>query len=161
MDMSDEWTVKGQIVATHLLPELPEAFGSTHGLAGITVRVSARAKVPGGWGWWNSWGQIETGGDGNFEVSETQGSDRRQFKVEILFDSDRLRIKEGQETSIKLDSTGFPLDIEFDLTDKDWYLVHNDDDGASGDGRQAGAINLGKIVLTPTLLRKHADIWFL
>jgi hypothetical protein len=97
----------------------------------------------------------------HFEVSEPHGGDRRQFKVEILFDSDRLRIKEGQETSVKLDSTGFPLDIEFDLTDKDWYLVHNDDNGAASGGRQAGVINLGNIVLTQTLVRQHADIWFL
>ncbi len=159
--MSDKWTIKGRVVVSHLLPELAEAFGPTNGLAGITVKVSARSKIPTGWGWWNRWGTIKTGSDGRFQVTETHGGDRRQFKVEILFDSDRLRIKEGQETSIRLDSDGFPIDVELDLTDKDWHEVHNDDDGAATGGRKAGVIDLGSIPLTRTLVRKHGDIWFL
>jgi hypothetical protein len=44
----------------------------------------------------------------------------------------------------------------WDLTDKDWHEVHNDDDGAA-----AGVLNLGSIPITRTVVRKHADIWLL
>lgn len=159
--MSENWTIKGQIVVDHLLPELAEVFGARNGVAGVTVKVSARSKIPLGWGFWNSWGNAVTDRDGRFTASETHGLDRRQFKVEILFDSGRLRLKEGQETSIKLDTSGFPLDIEFDLTDKDWHEVHNDEGGAADDGRKAGVIDLGSIALTRTVTRKHGDIWSL
>jgi hypothetical protein len=85
-----------------------------------------RSKVLTAWGTWNAWDTVKTRPDGRFQVSNDKGSDRRQFKVQILFDSDRLRIKEGGETKIGLDSTGFPLDIDIDLTDKDWYEIYSD-----------------------------------
>ena len=117
--------------STTYLPELSKAFGAREGVPKAVIKVSARSKVLSGWGWWNSWGQVTTKADGSFTVSENHGGDRRQFKVEVLFDSDRLRLKEGQETSIRLDGHGFPLDVEFDLTDKDWFEVHDDEnDGA-------------------------------
>lgn len=159
--MSENWSVKGQIVVEHLLPELSEVFGERNGVAGITVKVSARSRIPTGWGWWASWGKVETDREGRFSVSEKHGGDRRQFKVEVLFDSDRLRIKEGRETSLHFDSTGFPIDLEFDLSDKDWHEVHNDDDGPAADGRKAGAIDLGSVLLARTVVRKHGDIWTL
>jgi len=160
--VSETWTVKGQVVVDHLLPELAEAFAGRSALAGITVKVSARSKVLTGWGWWNSWGQVTTNQAGHFEVSETHDSDLRQFKVEVAFDSDDLRVKQGQETSVKIDSNGFPLDIDFDLTDKDWYEVLNDSSGGSGSGgRKAGVIDLGNIPLNTTAARKHGDIWCL
>lgn len=71
--MSEQWTLKGKIVANHLLPELNDAFGSTTGVAGITVKVSARSKIPLGWGTWNGWGKVTTGADGSFRVSENRG----------------------------------------------------------------------------------------
>jgi len=159
---SEKWTVKGKIMVQHVLPELTQVFGGNGGVAGITVKVSARSKIPLGWGTWNSWGKLPTRTDGSFEVSEKHASDRRQFKVEILFDSDKLRIKEGQETAIiKFDSKGFPLDLDFDLTDKDWHEVHNDKDGPADDGRKAGVINLGDIFIKRTVVKKHADVWML
>ncbi|MDP9145478.1 MAG: hypothetical protein M3N43_12410 [Actinomycetota bacterium] len=159
--MSEKWTVKGQIVVDHELPELAEAFGPRNGLAGIIVKVSARSKVLGGWGWWNGWGQQVTDRDGRFQVSESHGGDRRQFKVEILLDSDRMRMKRGQETSIRLDHDGFPLDIELDLTDKDWFEVHDDQNGAATDGRKAGSIDLRAIAVRASVARSLADAWFL
>src|SRR5688500_6343404 len=68
--MPEKWTVKGRVVVDHLLPELKEAFGGRVGVPGVTVKVSARSKIPTGWGWWNSWGKITTGADGRFSVSE-------------------------------------------------------------------------------------------
>jgi hypothetical protein len=62
--MAESWTVKGRIVVDHLLPELVEAFGTREGVAGVTVKVSALSKIPGGWGWWNSWGKLTTDSDG-------------------------------------------------------------------------------------------------
>jgi hypothetical protein len=161
-DMSEQWSVKGQIVVDHLLGELTEAYGARSGLSGIAVKVSARSKMPTGWGRWNGWGQVTTGQAGHFDVTQTDGGDLRQFKVEILFDSNQLRIKQGRETSVKLDSSGYPLDGDLDLTDKDWHEVLNDSAGGVGSGgRQAGVIDLGSIALTTAAVRKHADIWCL
>lgn len=159
---SEKWTVKGKVVVDHVLPELAQAFGSRGGVPRVTVKVSARSKIPLGWGTWNSWGQHKTDVDGSFEVSETHGSDRRQFKIQILFDDNALRLKEGQETAIiKFDKNGFPLNVEFDLTDKDWHEIHNDEGSSADGGRQAGVINLGEIVIKRDLVRKHADVWTL
>lgn len=155
------WTIRGRVEVRHLLPELVQILGAESPLAGITVKVSARSRVLMTWGTWNSWGTVVTGSDGSFSISKQKGSDRRQFKVRILFDSDRLRIKEGQETSISLDSDGFPIDIEFDLTDKDWHELHNDKDGAAPDGRRAGLHDLGTLRASPRLVREHADLWVL
>lgn len=160
--MSEKWTVKGKILVSHVLPELVEVFGPSGGVPGIKVKVSARSKILTGWGTWNSWGQLTTGADGSFTVSEYHGGDRRQFKVEILFDSEKLRIKEGDEDAlVEFDSEGFPLDINFDLTEKDWHEVHNDKDGAAAGGRQAGVIDLGDIFVMPAVVKKHADLWIL
>jgi hypothetical protein len=159
---AQKWTVKGKVMVEHLLPELISMHGAKSGLPGVIVKVSARSKIPLGWGTWNSWGQMTTGPDGSFQVSENHGGDRRQFKVQVLFDSDRLRLKEGKETAIlKWDSNGFPLGLEFDLTDKDWFEVHNDKDGPAEDGRKAGVINLGNIVIKRGMARKLADLWVL
>jgi hypothetical protein len=156
--MAELWTIKGRIVVDHLLPELIEMNGSRSGLGGITVKVSARSKILTAWGTWNAWDTVKTGPDGRFQVSNELGSDRRQFKVQILFDSDRLRIKEGGETHIGLDSTGFPIDIEIDLTDKDWYEIYSDKDADKE--RKAGLHDLGDLVVTG-MPRKHGDIWTL
>jgi hypothetical protein len=159
---AQKWTVKGKVMVDHLLPELVAMHGEKSGLPEVIVKVSARSKVPLGWGTWNSWGQMTTGRDGSFQVSEDHGGDRRQFKVQILFDSDRLRLKEGKETAIlKWDSSGFPLGIEFDLTDKDWFEVHNDEGGPAEDGRKAGVLDLGNIVIKSGVARKLADLWVL
>ncbi|HEX6014649.1 MAG TPA: hypothetical protein VFY87_23230 [Geminicoccaceae bacterium] len=159
--MPEKWTVKGRVVVDHLLPELKEAFGEREGVPGAVVKVSARSKIPTGWGWWSSWGKVTTGADGRFSVSENHGGDRRQFRVEVLFDSDRLRLKEGQETSIRLDGNGFPLDVEFDLTDKDWFEVHHDEKDGAANGRQAGTIDLGDLPVTGAVAHRLADIWCL
>ncbi|MGD9510448.1 MAG: hypothetical protein AB7I59_12560 [Geminicoccaceae bacterium] len=159
--MAEKWTVTGRIVVDHLLPELAQAFGAREGVPKAIVKVSARSKIPGGWGWWNSWGKVTTGADGSFRVSESHGGDRRQFKVQVLFDSDRLRLKEGRETSIRVDGQGFPLDIELDLTDKDWFEVHNDEQGGASGGRQAGAIDLGEVAVTGAVAHRLADMWCL
>lgn len=159
---SQKWTVKGNIKAVHTLSEMSTAFGEKYPLEGITVKLSARSKIAVvGWGTWNSWGTKTTGKDGEFSFTEQHNGDRRQFKLEILFDSDDLRIKEGQETSVQLDNNGFPLDVHLDLSDKDWHEVMNDKDNGPDDGRKAGVINLGDVMITRTLVREHADIWFL
>lgn len=157
--MAEQWTVKGRVVVDHVLPELVEMLGSRTGIGGIQVKVSARSKIPGGWGTWNSWGTVRTGQDGRFDVREDKGSDRRQFKVQILFDSARLRVREGKESSVRLDSTGFPIDIDLDLTDKDWHEIHNDKDDDTE--RRAGVHDLGDIRVKGPVVPRHADIWML
>ena len=159
--MAEKWTSRAASWSIICCRSSAEAFGTREGMPGVTVKVSARSKIPTGWGWWNSWGKVMTGADGSFRVSESHGSDRRQFKVEVLFDSDRLRLKEGQETSIRLDGNGFPLDVEFDLTDKDWFEVHNDDRDGAANGRQAGVTDLGDIAVTGAVAHRLADMWCL
>ena len=156
-----KWTIKGKVKVNHLLPELDDILDDEHSVHGVEVKVYARSRVLGIWGTWNSWGKKKTGKDGSFSFTEEHNGDRRQFKVEILFDSDRLRIKEGQETGISWNTEGFPIDIDFDLTDKDWHEIHNDKDDGPDDGRKAGVINLGDIYISRTLVRKHAGIWAL
>lgn len=155
--MSEQWTIKGRLVVDHLLPELVEMHGSRSALAGIQVKVSARSKVLTAWGTWNAWDTVITGTDGHFQVSKDKGSDRRQFKVQILFDSDMLRIKEGKQTSVEIGADGFPIDVDIDLTDKDWQEVFNDKDHDTE--RKAGVHDLGDIVVTDAVARKHGEIW--
>ena len=159
---AQKWTIKGKIKVEHVLPELATLAGSHGGIEGITVKVSARSKVPFGWGTWNSWGKVTTKSDGSFTVSENHGGDRRQFKISILFDSPKLRIKEGSTSElIKFDKNGFPIKVSFDLTDKDWHEVFNDKEGSASDGRKAGVIDLGDIFLKRQVVKEHGNLWTL
>lgn len=157
------WTVKGRVVLTHLIPEVTDIEGSsTTGVRGITVDVQAREKIPFGWGWWNSWAKVTANSDGHFTVSKEKDSDRRQFRVKILFDNDDLRVKEGQQTGISIGGDGFPIDIDIDLTDKDWYVIHDDREKSEAeDGRRAGTHDLGDIKILATRARQLGDIWVL
>ena len=155
-----KWTVKGRVETTHLMPELEEIRGRTAPLDGVTVKVQARSKIPFGWGTWASWGTVHTNSNGEFSVSENHGSDRRQFRVKVCYDDGRLRVKEGQETSISFGGNGFPIDIQVDLTDKDWYEIHNDKT-AEPDGRRAGTHDLGTLRMSTRRSRQLGDIWTL
>lgn len=157
--MAETWTVKGKVVVDHVLSELDQMLGTQSPLEGIQVKVSARSKIPFGWGTWAAWDTVTTNGAGQFSVSKEKGSDRRQFKIEILFDSSKLRIKEGKETSVSFGGDGFPIDIDLDLTDKDWHEIHSDKD--DDEERRAGVHDLGEIRVTATIPRKHCDIWIL
>lgn len=154
------WTITGRIDVRHLLPELQTILGARSPVAGVTVKVSARSKILGGWGTWASWGTTTTDDDGSFSISKRRGSDRRQFRVKVLFDDDRLRIKEGGETQLSFGGGGFPVDVHVDLTDRDWHELH-DDRSAMEDGRRAGVHDLGTLDASPRLVREHADIWVL
>ena len=154
------WTVTGCVEVEHVLPELARINGPRSPLRGVTVKVQARSKIPFGWGTWASWGTVVTNSRGEFTVSKTKGSDRRQFRVKILFDDDRLRIKEGGETSVRLGGDGFPIDVDIDLTDKDWFVIH-DDKTAAPDGRRAGRHDLGTVRVSPRRVRELADLWVL
>lgn len=157
--MAEKWTVTGKVVVDHILPELTEMLGPRSGVGGIQVKVSARSKIPLGWGTWNAWDTVTTGPGGAFRVSKDTGSDRRQFKVQILFDSSKLRIKEGKETKVEIGGDGFPIDIDIDLTDQDWHEIHNDKDADTE--RRAGLHDLGEVRLTPAVVKKHAEAWAL
>lgn len=154
--------MKGTLQVNHGLGFMKDHFGTSSPLAGVQIKVSARAKNFAGWGTWNSWEIVTTKSDGTFSVSKETGTDRRQFKIEILFDSDELRIKEGQETSISFGGDGFPIDINIDLTDKDWHEIYNEKDSGPEDGHRAGVVQVGNLNLSgPNVLRKHGDIWSL
>ncbi|MEZ4990414.1 MAG: hypothetical protein R2824_08375 [Saprospiraceae bacterium] len=159
---SEKWTVKGTLKVNHGLGFMKDYYGESSPLAGVQVKVYARAKNFAGWGTWNSWTVVRTKSDGTFSVSKETGTDRRQFKIEILFDSNELRIKEGQETSITFGGDGFPIDINIDLTDKDWHEIYNEKEDGPSDGHRAGTVQVGTLSLKGNnVLRKHGDIWSL
>lgn len=154
------WTVTGCVEVEHVLPELARIKGARSALHGVKVKVQARSKIPFGWGTWASWDTVVTNSRGQFAVSKTKGSDRRQFRVKVLFDDDRLRIKEGGQSGVTLGGDGFPIDVDIDLTDKDWFVVH-DDRTAAPDGRRGGLHDLGTLGVSPRRVRELADLWVL
>ncbi|MGB7448520.1 MAG: hypothetical protein WA892_05280 [Ornithinimicrobium sp.] len=154
------WKVEGRVEVRHTLLDLQAIKGGASPLEGITVKVQARSKVPFGWGTWSSWGQVRTDADGEFSVTKTRGSDRRQFRIRILFDDDRLRLKEGDETTLSFGGNGFPVDVNLDLTDKDWFVIHDDRDSAPN-GRRAGTHDFGTLRAEPMQVRRLGDLWVL
>ncbi|MGA8046965.1 MAG: hypothetical protein WCA30_11945 [Dermatophilaceae bacterium] len=154
------WTVTGCVAVEHVLPELARIKGASSALHGVEVTVQARSKIPFGWGPWTSWGTAVTNGRGRFTLVRTRGGDRRQFRIKVLFDDDRLRIKEGGRTGGTLGADGFPIDVDLDLTDKDWFVIH-DDRTAAPVGRRAGWHDLGTLLVGPRRVRELADLWIL
>ena len=67
-------------------------FGSEVALEDLQVKVSAREKILGVWGPFNSWDTVSTKSDGSFEVKKDKDKSDRQFKIEVLFKDDTLKI---------------------------------------------------------------------
>jgi hypothetical protein len=127
---------QGTIAVDHVLPELTQMLGSRAG-GQHHRQVSARSKIL-RLRHWNAWDNVVTGADGGSR-SPMKGSDRRQFKVQILFDSSKLP-DQGGESQLSSGPTAFPSTSDLDLTDEDWHEVYATRTRCE---RQAGVHDLG------------------
>ena len=143
-----DWTVKGKVAVEHQLTELQEKFGTKSYLKGIKVNVSAKEKVVGVWGTYNSWGDLTTNANGEYSVTKEKNCDNRQFKVEVKFQDNDLEVRHEHSTSNP-------------LTDVKWYTIIEDNEMPSGTVDfgdrtfKAGGAN----DLDDFEARRHADIW--
>jgi len=85
------WKIRGKIMLKHSNSTIRNTFPDIVPLKGIKVKVSAREKVV-VWGPFNSWDEVTTGSDGLFEVKKEKDKSHRQFKIEVLFKDDSLKI---------------------------------------------------------------------
>lgn len=142
------WTVKGKVAVEHQLPELINKFGPKSYLKGIKVKVSAKEKVLGVWGSYNSWGELTTNANGEYSVTNEKNCDTRRFKVEVKFQNSDLEVRHEHSTS----------NI---LTDVKWYTIIDDNEKSSGSidfgdsTFQANSTN----DLNDFEARRHAGIW--
>ena len=86
------WKVKGELLLSPQLGDMREKFGTSVLLAGVPVKISAREKLAGVWGPWNKWEETTTGGKGKFSIELDKDKSDRQFKVEVLFKDDELKL---------------------------------------------------------------------
>lgn len=142
------WTVKGKVAVEHQLSELMEKFDTKSYLKGIKVKVSAKEKVLGTWGSYNSWGELTTNADGEYSVTEEKNCDDRRFKVEVKFQDSDLEVRHEHSTS------NLFVDVK-------WYTIIDDNEMSSGTvdfGDRAFSAN-GANDLNDFEARRHADIW--
>jgi hypothetical protein len=145
----EDWTVKGKVLVKHVMEH--SAFkGKTSALTGIKFKVSARERILGKWGPWNSWGTDVTKKDGDFELKKNKDKSDRQFMVEVMFESDALELRH-ENASTSLDKVH-------------WYTVYK-----SEKIWDAGSVSVGELVfdkggsedLNEWQARWHAEIWVL
>ena len=146
------WSVTGQLSVEHQLSELQAKYGGKSYLKGIKVKVSAKEKIFGVWGTWNSWGEEITSSSGSFSVTKTKNCNPRRFKAEVKFQSDDLEVRYQYSTSDP-------------LTDVKWYTIYEETEGE----HDAGTLSLGEKTFSSSgrqdlndwEARRHADIWVL
>ncbi len=143
------WNVNGTVSVDHEMPSFKSKLGSNSKLEGINVKVSARTKVAGIWGTWNSWGTVRTNSSGKFSVSKSKNCAKRQFKVQVEFKDPDLEMRHANATN---------------STNKvKWYTIYQ----YGGSGRSAGTLSLGNkrfsssgaYDLDNREARSHASIW--
>lgn len=143
------WKVAGKLKVNHKLAELDARDDGS--LKNVEVRVSAKAKVLGGWGTWNAWPATRSGDDGSFSVSNSLGCGGRRFKIEVRFKDDELQVQHETSTS--------------SLTKVKWYTILDE----SGGEHAAGTTDFGTFTfnaggaedLNDDEAWSHADIWYL
>ncbi len=182
--MKDTWTVSGNIMLQHSDSTISKAFPSTVPLKGVSVKVSAREKLLGVWGPFNSWDTVTTDSNGAFKVTKEKDKSDRQFKIEVLFKDDSLKIYPENDGLISkigetiTDRGGWVIDkledaiqqlleqtsrIAFDVK---WFKVV-DEDKNDKDHKQ-GNVNFGNLVfggsnnaeLNDFFAKRHAIVWF-
>lgn len=180
--MKSTWNVNGTIKVRHEFPEMIEAFGETVPLGGLTVRLSAREKILGVWGSWNSWGTTRTGSDGTFRFSKEKDQGKRQFKVEVEFKDEMLKLYPDNDSALQtalealagwnpiLDVLEDSLEAVLENTSRavfnvPWILIHSDRD--AGLERSSGTTTINTMIfqsggrqeLGDGTYRRHAQIW--
>ncbi|MFO7567941.1 MAG: hypothetical protein R6X02_35195 [Enhygromyxa sp.] len=144
------WTVKGKLDVDHQLAELKQAYG-TSALENVQIKVSAKHKVLGAWGTWNSWPIVRTKADGSWSVTQKKNCAKRRFKVEVKFQDDVVEVRHRTATS--------------STTKVKWYTILDETSGS----HSSGTFNLGTKTfkaggardLKDDEARAHADIWVL
>lgn len=182
--MKVKWTVSGNIMLKHNETTIGNAFPDTVPLKGVKVKVSAREKLLGVWGPFNSWDEVFTNSNGFFKVEKEKDKSDRQFKIEVLFKDDTLKIypeNDGLITKITegvTDLAGLKGDLLEDAIqllleqtsriafDVKWFKVLDED--KNDKDHKHGTINFGNLVfgdsskadLDDYFAIKHAITWF-
>ena len=71
--MQVTWKVKGKVKLKHNDSTISTLFGSEVALEDLQVKVSAREKILGVWGPFNSWDTVTTNSDGYIRSKEGKG----------------------------------------------------------------------------------------
>ncbi|MCB0721217.1 MAG: hypothetical protein KDC42_02830 [Ignavibacteriae bacterium] len=90
--MKTNWTIEGNVMLRHNDSTISAGFPGTVPLEHVEVNVSAREKVMGVWGPWNSWDKKFTDSNGHFKIKKEKDKSNRQFKVEVQFKDDTLKV---------------------------------------------------------------------
>lgn len=141
-----KWTVKGTVKVEHILGKLKKKFG-TSPLKGIEVKVSAKTKVGGIWGTYNSWGTVRTDANGKFSISKDKSTGDRKFRVQVKFQDNDLEVRHSL--------------ANVSTTKVKWYTI------VKAARRSSGTIDFGNLIfkkggkhdLGEFEPRRHADIW--
>ena len=150
----------------------------------LQVKVSAREKILGVWGPFNSWDTVSTKSDGSFEVKKDKDKSDRQFKIEVLFKDNTLKIYPENDGLWNTITEGF-TDMFGEITDKvedaveqlleqtsriaydvKWFKILDED---KDDKKHShGTIDFGDFIfggsskqdLGDSIAVKHATAWF-
>lgn len=144
------WTIRGTLAVEHQLPELAEKFGGESFLKNVEVKVSAREKLLGVWGPWNSWGTDRTNSRGEFTISKSKDGSTRQFRVKVKFQDETLEVRHETATS--------------STTKVKWYTIleeSNEQEPGTFDMGKRTFRSGGRDALGDFEARRHADIWTL
>lgn len=182
--MQVTWKVEGRISLKSNDSTIANVFPGMLPLAGVQVKVSAREKILGVWGPFNSWDTVTTNSDGYFEVKKEKDKSDRQFKIEVLFKDNTLKIYPENDGLWNTITEGF-TDMFGQITDKvedaveqlleqtsriaydvKWFKILDED---KDDKKHShGTIDFGYFIfggsskqdLGDSIAVKHATAWF-
>jgi hypothetical protein len=178
------WKVQGNILLEHKDSVIGNAFPDQVPLKGVKVRVSAREKILGVWGTFNSWDEDTTDENGFFSVKKEKDKSDRQFKIEVLFKDDSLKLYPDNDgflnalTEFVTDLGGVISDYAEDAVqqlleqtsrvafDVKWFTILDED--KDDNDHEHGTIDFGNFVfnkdtgsdLNDNTAVKHAFAWF-
>lgn len=158
------WTIRGKLKVRSQFPEVATAFGDSQGdvpLAGVRVRVSAKELS-----WdpdFENWGEVFTASDGSFTLTNMKDKSQRFFRVEVLFEDNKLSIYPG--TGLDLPGSGA---IE-DQTSAYLFKVHWMNVWQDQEKKGPGVVDFHDLTFSAEGgeernnhdQRRHADLWFL
>jgi len=155
-------TIKGRLEVEHLLPELVAMHGKASALPSVLVRVQSRSQRPDAPATWSTAGQTRTAPDGRFELTAPDRGEPRQFRLQLVFDADRLSVLASPETSPgAAPSSEAPGGLQIDAAAGSHIEIRNDAIGLRADDGTAGVVDFGTILLDRGAGRVMADLWIL
>lgn len=178
------WKIKGELLLDPQLEDIRNKYGTRAPLSDVPVKVSAREKIVGAWGPWNKWQETTTGSNGKFSIEKEKDKSDRQFKVEVLFKDDTLKLypeNDGVLATLLDKFTGWnpitdfaeaALEQVLEQTtrlayDVKWFTVYKED--KKDNKHKHGTVDLGKMIFGKNrsedrglrVARCHAEIWLL